>query len=262
MTSSMSDVTTSFADRLPEEARGLIEDASAQGLIVRLMGGVGIRLLLGERLAPALDRPYRDIDVITRKKDARGLETLLPARGWEAAVAFNALNGNRRLLFHDPASEAQIDVFVESFEMCHKLPLSDVLDRPGPSLPATELLMSKLQIVELNEKDRNDCYALLLGCDVREGDPSAIEPRRLASLTGADWGLHHTFELNIGRLREGYMASPLADGDVGRVAAAVDAIAEAMESAEKTRGWRMRARIGERKRWYEDPEEVDRSPDA
>jgi hypothetical protein len=251
---------TPFAGRLVQEGQELCAAAKDRGLDVRLMGGVGIRLLLGEDLTPAYDRPYRDLDIIIRRRQRREVATLLTDRGWDPAATFNALGGGRRLLFHDPASEAQIDVFVESFEMCHTLPLTDGLDRPGPSLPATDLLMSKLQIVELNAKDRNDCYALLEACDVADGDHRALEPSRLAGLTGADWGLHHTFELNLQRLRDGLTAVPNADS--GRITAAVDALATAMEDTPKTRGWKLRARIGERKRWYEEPEEVDRTAAA
>ena len=250
----MTDAAVPFTDRLPQEGRGIVADADARGLRVRLLGGIAIRLLLGERFDPAFERPYRDVDVLCGRKDGRGAERLLAARGWEPAAEFNALNGARRLLFHDPLSEAQVDVFVGEFSMCHELPLADSLGRPGPSLPATDLVMTKLQIVELNAKDRSDLYALLSGCDVRDGDPAAIEPARLASLTGRDWGLHHTFELNLAQLR-----AAVASGEgPASAAAAIDALTTAMEAEPKSRGWKMRAKIGERKRWYELPEEVER----
>jgi len=236
-----------FIDRLPEEARGILADAEREGLRVRLLGGIAILLLLGDRFDPAFARPYRDIDLFCHRKDGRGVERLLAARGWAPASEFNALGGGRRLLFHDPESEAQVDVFVGEFAMCHELPLADGLDRPGPSLPATDLVMTKLQIVELNAKDRSDLYALLSGAE--------IEPRRLADATSRDWGLHHTFELNLAKLREG-----IAAGEGPQAALApVEALLEAMEQAPKSRGWRMRAKVGERKRWYELPEEVERT---
>lgn len=246
--------TGSFLERLPDEARGVIADADARGLKVRLLGGIAIKLLLGDRFDAAFERPYGDIDVVCGRKDGRGLEELLSARGWEPAKEFNALNGSRRMLFHDPHSAAQVDVFVSEFSMCHVLPLADSLGGPGPSLPAIDLVMTKLQIVELNAKDRSDLYALLSGCDVRDGDPSAIEPARMASLTARDWGLHHTFELNLARLRQGVEAG---EGPAA-AAPAIDALIAAMEAEPKSRGWKMRARIGEKKRWYELPEEVDR----
>jgi hypothetical protein len=247
-----------FAGRLVEEAVELVTEAEARSLSVRLIGGVGIRLLLGADFDPAFERSHRDIDAIVRKRDAAELERLLQARGWEPAAAFNALNGSRRLLFHDPLSEAQVDVFVEAFEMCHKLRFADRLDQPGPALPATDLLMTKLQIVELNDKDRSDLYALLRGCRMGPGDARAIDPGRVAELTARDWGLHHTFELNLGRLLEGLGARAAPVEDVAAISVAIQAVMAAMGAAPKSRGWMMRARIGERKRWYDEPEEVDR----
>lgn len=246
-----------FEHRLLEEGEALVAQATEQGLAVRLMGGIGIRIVVGDRFPERCVRTYGDIDIIVGRRDARGVEELLPGRGWAPDTAFNALNGSRRLLFHDPAGSAQIDVFIEAFEMCHSLPLADSLSRPGTTLPATDLLMSKLQIVSLNAKDRTDLYALLGGCDVRDGDHRSIEPERVAELTRRDWGLHHTFELNLDRLRAG-LAAGEAPGEVG---GAIDVIAKAIETAPKTRAWRMRAKIGERKRWYDEPEEVDRPTD-
>jgi hypothetical protein len=249
---------TPFSGRLVEEAVELVAAAEARGLTVRLIGGIAIRLLLGAHFDPAFERVHHDIDAITRRRDARELERLLEERGWEPATAFNRLNGARRLLFHDPLSDAQVDVFVEAFEMCHKLPLADRLDDTGPSLPATDLLMTKLQIIELNEKDRSDLYALLRGSRLGAADARSLDPSRVAELTSKDWGMHHTFELNLGRLLEGLRGGSAPAEDVATISAAIEAITAAMDDAPKSRGWSMRARIGERKRWYEMPEEVDR----
>ena len=247
-----------FADRLVEEGAGMVAAADERGIAVRLIGGVGIRLMLGARFDPAFERVHADIDAVTRRKDARGLEALLAERGWEPAREFNALNGARRLLFHDPQSAAQVDVFVEAFEMCHTLPLADRLDAPGPSLPATDLLMTKLQIVELNPKDRSDCYALLRGCEVGHDDPRAIEPARVAELTSRDWGLHHTFELNLQRLLDGLAGHAAPAEDLAGISAGIEAVVAAMDETPKGRAWKLRERIGERRRWYDEPEEVDR----
>ena len=249
-----------FSERLHEEGRELVRAATGEGLAVRLLGGMGIRLLLADRYPPAFERSYGDLDVITRKRDARGLEQLLAVRGWEPAVAFNALNGGRRMLFHDPAGPAQVDVFVETFEMCHRLPLAESLDGSPPpfSLPACDLLLSKLQIVALNAKDRNDSYALLLGCAPDPAAASALDAERIASLAAEDWGLHHTLERNLARLLDDLPQAEVSAADGATIAARVAAIQQALEVAPKSRGWKLRARVGERKRWYEEPEEVDR----
>ncbi len=231
-------------------------EADRQGLAARLLGGVGIRLRLGQRFDPAFDRPLRDIDLLVRRRDSRKLEALIADRGWEPARSFNALNGSRRLLFHEAGGDAQIDVFVDAFEMCHSLPVADSVREPGPSLPATDLLMTKLQIVQLNEKDRDDCYALLRGSAVDAGDPDAIDLTRIARLTSEDWGLYHTFERNLARLSGDSETTPSEAAQV--IISVIKAVAIAMEGAPKSRRWRLRARIGERKPWYDEPEEVRR----
>lgn len=248
-----------FSERLDQEGRGLVEQATQQGLGLRLLGGMGIRLLLDDAYPRNLARNYGDLDLIIRRRDARALEPLLVGRGWQPAVAFNALNGARRMLFHDPGSPAQVDVFVETFEMCHKLPLSASLDWAGKlTLPAADLLMSKLQIVHLNAKDRNDCYALQIGCATAGDDLRRLDIDRIADLTREDWGINHTFELNIEVLDQHVDQIDLDQSQVGVVREGLATLRQAMHDAPKTRSWKLRAKIGERKRWYDEPEEVDR----
>ena len=245
-------------ERLLEEGPQLVLEAEQNGLSPRLLGGVGIRRLLRDRFDPAFARPLHDIDVFVRKRDSRKLQGLIQDHGWQPAREFNALNGSRRLIFNDPGSDAHIDVFVEAFEMCHSLPLADGLREPGLTLPGTELLMTKLQIVQLNAKDRDDCYALLGGCTIGGTGPATIDPARIAHLTGRDWGLQHTFELNLSRLTAdlGPRSLPQERGRV--IADGIAAVSEAISAEPKSRGWRLRARIGERKVWYDEPEEVRR----
>lgn len=242
-----------FDERLPAEGRELIADAEGRGIKARLIGGIAILLLLGDRFDATFERDYGDIDLICGRRDGSDLEAMLAERGWDPAAQFNALNGARRLLFHDPRSEAQVDVFVGEFSMCHELPLTESLEQPGPSLPATDLLMTKLQIIELNGKDRNDIHALLSGCE--PGTEVEVEPGRIAALTARDWGLHHTFERNLELLREEVERGEVPASSLG----SIEAVSAAMEAEPKSRAWKLRARIGERKRWYDLPEEVDRA---
>jgi hypothetical protein len=243
---------------LAREAVRLLAAAAQRDVPMRLLGGMGIRLRLGERLERCFQRTIDDLDFIAPRRSSHAVEALLAECGWEPERRFNALNGARRLLFHDPESEHKIDVFVEVFEMCHTLPLAERISVHQDTLPAAELLMTKLQVVSLNPKDRSDLYALLDGCEVAEHDDGAINMNRVAQLTAADWGLHHTFELNFTRLRDGLAESSLAPEQQVRIERRIGVLASAIERTPKSRSWRMRARVGERKRWYEEPEEVDR----
>jgi len=245
---------------LTVEARRLLDAFAERGLEARLLGGLAIRLALGERFPDHLKRNHDDIDLICSKRHGAEVERTLTELGWQPRREFNALNGARRLLFDDPPTGHKIDAFVENFEMCHKLPLSSRLSLRPDTLSPADLLLTKLQIVELNAKDRSDAYALLSGFPVAQGGDGAaeaIDVEWITELTSRDWGLHHTLELNFERLRAGLDEVELEPGERERIGQAIDAIADAMERAPKSRGWKLRARIGERKRWYEEPEEID-----
>lgn len=250
-------------ESLDDEARRLLAAADADSLPLGLLGGMGIRLLLGERLHPRFQREIGDLDFITTRRAGAAVETLLAARGWQPARRFNAVNGARRLLFEEPAGTRRVDVFVGSFEMCHRLPLAERLNGRAEILPAAELALTKLQIVALNAKDRGDLYALLLACELvdRDGERAtdpAIDVRRITELTSTDWGLHHTLELNFARLREDLPEIGLTAAQRELLQARIAALTTALEHAPKSRAWRLRARVGERRRWFEEPEEIAR----
>lgn len=259
----MTDTGTADVDRTinPDpvgEAERLLGAFGPTGLTVRVLGGVAIKLALGGRLPSVLDREVGDLDLICARQDGSRVEAKLAELGWEPAREFNAINGARRLLFHDPNRDEKLDVFVGAFEMAHRLPLSDRLTIRDDTLAPSDLLLSKLQVVELNAKDRDDAFALLAGFPVADEDgPEQIGIDRLVGITTSDWGWHHTCELNLGRLRDGLPGSGLSEDLRERISSAIDRIEAAMEAAPKSRAWRLRARIGERKRWYEEPTEVD-----
>lgn len=258
MIRAMAQPHTTIEPDIGVEAERLLILIERERLDARLIGGMAIRLLAADRLHPALRRPIQDLDFIVAKRHRRNLNDLLIGAGYSADDHFNALNGARRLLYEDLHHERQVDVFVETFSMCHVLPLADRIPASPRSLPAAEILMTKLQIVELNAKDRGDLYALLLSHEISLGDDAGIDAQRIASLTGNDWGLQRTFELNLQRLREALPEQPLTPEEQGIVAARIDALAAALDEVPKTRRWKLRARVGERRRWYDEPEEVER----
>jgi hypothetical protein len=162
------------------------------------------------------------------------------------------MNGRERLLFYDNPNERQVDVFVKSFRMCHEIPLEERLTVDEDTVPLAELLLTKLQIIELNEKDVRDTVALLLEHEVTDDD-TGVNATHVASLCADDWGLWRTISHNLGALRD-RVESYEVDRDA--VTGRVSVLLERIEAAPKSRSWRMRAKVGERKRWYQLPEEV------
>jgi hypothetical protein len=238
-----------------DEAQRLLELARGHGVTLALLGGVAVRLH-ADTVPPALDREYKDLDFVVPKGRGSNASKLLSQTGYEPEVSFNAMNGNERLLFLDPAHGRQVDVFIGSFRMCHVIPLSDRLSPDQPTVPLAELLLTKLQIVELNEKDIRDTVLLFHGHEVAEHDDNAVNAARIAELCASDWGLWRTITANLRRCGELLNGYDLAEDDRRRVSARLGAVLEQIEAAPKSRGWKLRDKIGERRRWYELPEEV------
>ena len=149
------------------EARQLIRLAAEQGLVMRALGGVAVFLQSADG-QPRLVRSVKDIDLAVAKGNGKAASRVLAQAGDVADEMFNALRGSRRLLYHDPRNGRHVDVFVGEFSMCHELPLTARLGRDPLTVPREELLLSKLQVVELTGNDQLDIYNLLYHHDVGE----------------------------------------------------------------------------------------------
>ena len=240
-----------------EETFRLVGAAAEQDVPLRLLGGLAIRLHLSDRsVHPAFDRGLKDIDFVTPRGEDRRAASFIESMGYEPNRTFNTMNAGRRALFYDAANKRQLDLFVGSFEMCHAIPIADRLDLEPVTIPLAELLLTKLQIVELNEKDQRDILALLLEHEVGDGDDEMINSAHIAQLCAADWGLWRTCKLNIERTREAVNSYGLAPAEHDLLSSRIEALWSAIESEPKTRRWKLRDRVGDRVRWYEEPDEV------
>jgi hypothetical protein len=248
--------TAPLADVLAE-ARRLVDMAEANAVALRLIGGAAIHLRAGERVPVQLRRAPKDIDVAVAAGSGREVSSLLTRGGYEPDEGFNVLEGSRRMLFRDMVNGRQIDVFVREFSMCHRIPIEERLLLEPVTIPLAELLLTKLQIVQLNAKDEIDAFAMLQAHEVGGSDGASINGARIAELCARDWGLHKTATLNLDRLRTRLDELEIPTAERERISAGLVALSDAIEAAPKSRGWRMRARLGERVRWYEQPDEID-----
>jgi len=237
------------------EAERVLDAAEAQGVPLRLIGGVAVKLHT-PAMSPALARTYGDIDTATVKGQNRPVTELMTGLGYEAAQQFNALHGASRMLFHDRANERKFDVFVDGFELNHSIPITARIDVEQRTIPLAELLLTKLQVVEFTDKDMRDTVALLVGHEVGDHDGETINAAVIAALTADDWGLWRTTQLNLERLRDGVRTLDLPEADRQLVLARVDSLWKRIEDEPKSRRWRLRSRVGDRKRWYQVPDEV------
>jgi hypothetical protein len=246
---------TAILTDIVDEAHRVLGAAGRDETTLALLGGLAVRLHASE-IPPSLDRQYKDIDFAVPKGHGRLAADLLDSLGYDPAKEFNALNGRERLLFHDPEHGRQVDVFVGSFRMCHEISFDGRLSPEEPTVPLAELVLTKLQIVELNEKDVRDTILLFYGHEVSDHDDEAINGQRIAELCAGDWGLWRTLTHNLVRCRDHIGEYALPAEDAQRVSDRLSDLLARIEAYPKTRGWKLRAKVGERKRWYELPDEV------
>jgi hypothetical protein len=236
---------TPLADPVAE-ARRLIGLAAERGLVLRALGGVAVCLQAPDG-KPRLPRRVKDIDLAAAKGTHKAAIKVVLEAGYVADEMFNALRGSRRLLFGDPVNGRHLDVFVGEFAMCHDIPLTARLDSRALTVPGDELLLTKLQIVELTENDQSDIYNVLFHTEIDTGF--------IAALCAADWGLWRTCELNVERSLANLGKSALDTGERARVAAKLSTLRDRIEAEPKPLKWRMRNQVGDRVRWYNEPEE-------
>jgi hypothetical protein len=151
-----------------------------------------------------------------------------------------------------------VDVFADELHFCHRIPFKGRLDLDSPTICTTDLLLEKMQIVEINLKDFKDTIVLMLEHPLSHEQPGqkSIDTGYIADIMRQDWGFYHTFTTNLKSV-PGYLDQFSSLGEEGRsvIRGWIDRLLEAIEAAPKTLGWKMRAKIGTRRRWYREVSE-------
>ncbi|GEM_PF-103168 len=241
-----------------DEALSLVTKAAGEGIEVRLLGGMAVRVLC-PAFPPRPASGLQDIDLASVTSSRKALQKFLLDQGHLPDKNFNALYGHKQLYFVSASSGRPIDVIIDKLVMCHELDFRDRISRMPYTLDVLDVLLSKLQIVELNEKDVRDIVYLLSAYPVRDGsEPGTIALDLFRPLMAEDWGWWKTVTMNLAKVREmlaGRGDALVPDGAPHDAASAAAALAAAADAVPKSRRWRLRARIGDRVRWYQEPQE-------
>ncbi len=256
------------AEEIAAEAARLVGLATAERLRVRLMGGLAIRFQSPTAQRPPYTRVYRDLDLVAHGRDVAALRRLLEREGYAGDKLFNAIHGAQRLVYTASGGRWSVDVVIDELAMSHTIVLKDRLATDGPTLDLADLLLTKLQIWETNDKDLGDAVCLLadhplapagrlVAGPAADGRPGPIDLVRLRAVLGSDWGLCHTVERNLRAVADAWSRRPAPEAPFP-VDVQVAALLADIEAAPKSLGWKARARVGERVRWYETPEEARR----
>ncbi len=239
----------------------IISRARETNTHIQLIGGWAIFYRTKDRTVSRnydfLQRSYADIDIVGKSKEKRKIFDTLSKCGYVSDDRFNGLYGDSRLLFRK-GSEV-IDVFLDKFEMCHTLDLSDTLNYLDDTIGVGELLFTKLQIVEINEKDIKDAIRLIFYSDLEDKGRRDYNPKDfLVEACSEDWGVYKTITLNLGKVSDYAKTLQFVPEDLEMLNSKIEIITKSIENSDKSIRWKMRSKIGEKVRWYELPEEKKR----
>lgn len=241
------------------EAKAVIAAANERGLHLRLLGALAVieQCPNGVWLLEKTNRVLTDLDFMGYDREIRDVEAMFGELGYEVlggrGVTMDVWVGRR--IFHDPSGvRRRVDVFLDRLDFCHPIELKGRLEMESVTIPLTDILLEKLQIVEINEKDLKDLVVLLLEHQVADGqEPGAFDAAYLVDLLSGDWGFSYTVSLNLDRIRRYMETIPdLTEDQRGLVSARIEEIWGRVEKAPKSLKWKLRARIGTSRKWYQE----------
>jgi len=252
----MTDVPAS----LQELARQLVEEGQTRSITLRLLGSIAVRELCAGRadFLAELDRePPIDIDLVGYLKQQGRITQMFKELGYriDPTIAQSQEWGVQRLIYYAPATGIKVDIFLDVLRMSHTIDFKKRLGESAITVAPVDLLLAKLQVFRITEKDIKDIAAIMLVHDLE----SAIDVPYLLGLVRQDWGLCYTASQNLA-LVDGWLENRhgLEPGDASTVRSRLATLRGRIVAEPKSLRWRMRAAVGPRIPWYEEVGEVER----
>jgi hypothetical protein len=242
-----------------EEAAKIVDAAKEKGIVLRIMGATAVRIHCPKfsPLHDALQREITDIDFVGYGKQNGNVLKLLDALGYVSDKRMRMFQFMGRYLFENPTNKRHIDVFFDKLEFCHTIDFKGRLELDYPTISLSDILLEKMQIVQINEKDIKDAIVMLREHEIGIEGKETINSDYISDLLSKDWGFWYTVTTNLGKVRAFLPEyQRLSAEDRSDISCKIDKLSEAIDKHEKSFGWKMRAKTGTRQRWYREVDET------
>ncbi len=241
-----------------EEARLLTDDAQKQGIILRVMGPIALYFHFPEyvdlyrRMERLGDRVFTDIDYACYGKCRGNIVPFFEKQGYELEKRSAMLSGNTRHIYF-AGRIPMIDVFFDKLDYNHPIDYRGRLETHPYCVSMADLMLQKLQIVQINDKDLKDAMLLLLAGQIGDSDHEMINAKYIAKIMSEDWGFYYTSTLNLHKVKDASVGvAALTEQDRAIIHEKADLLLKYIEDAPKSFGWKMRAKTGTKKIWYKE----------
>jgi hypothetical protein len=246
-------------DKFENELKRIVKASSDAGILLRVIGSLAFQMHCPEfgYLQAAMGRAYTDIDFAAYGRQSKQVQGLLTSLGYTENREVFIVSEGERAIFDKPEAGLHVDVFYEKLDFCHTIYWKDRLGVDAPTIPLAELLLEKMQIVKINEKDVIDTIMLLLEHPLGDDDKETINVKRVAKLCADDWGLWRTTTMNLDKVEKlAQQYKQLTAEQKNKIESQVKVALERLENEPKPLAWKLRAQVGDRVKWYKDVDEV------
>jgi len=245
-----------------DEARKIVDEAKKKGVVLRALGGVGIRLhcLADVNFCKRLGRmglgqqEFSDLDFMAYRKQRGTMAGFFSSIGYVKRVTTLSTASSERQIYFHPEGWLSVDVFFDKLLVAnHPLDFRERLELDYPTLSLTDLLLEKLQIVTFSEKDLKDTLTILISHSMEEKDErEVINAKYIATLLSKDWGFWYTITSNLKKIESLLpQMESVTDEERSQILSKVRLLLHHIESEPKTNAWKLRAIVGPKKRWYQ-----------
>lgn len=246
-------------DKFENELKRILKASEEAGVMMRVIGSLAFQMHCPRfgYLQQAMGRAYTDIDFAAYTRQQKAIQTLMAKLGYVDNHEIFIVSGGERSIFDRADIGLHIDIFWEKLDFCHVIRWTGRLEVDSPSIPLAELLLEKMQIVQINEKDVIDTIMLLLEHPLGDTDQETINIKRVAELCAGDWGLWRTTTMNLGKVRQiAGQYEQLTPEQKSTIDSQVQKALTRIEQEPKSMAWRLRSRVGDRVKWYKEVDEV------
>jgi hypothetical protein len=223
------------------EAHRLIEEAQKQGLILRVMGPIALHIDLYRSMERLGDRVFTDIDYASYGKNRNKIVPFFEKQGYELEKRAAMMSGGDRHIYFGDCIP-MIDVFFDKLDYNHPINYQGRLEIHPYCVSLPDLLLQKLQIVKINDKDLKDAMLLLLAAPIGDIGNNKINATYIAKIMADDWGFYYTSIMNLNKVQAA----------VNGIKEKAETIIKTIELEPKSGRWKGRAKTGISKIWYKE----------
>ena len=247
---------------MKEEGPRLVREGSKRGLHIRLLGAIAFQYHCPKYnyLTAKLHRQLSDVDFAGYNSERKAIDKMMREFGYADEPMVSALFGHQRMIWDNKSNGLHVDIFFDKLEMNHDIPFTGRLELEEITIPLADMLLEKMQIVRINEKDIVDTVMLLREHTIgNSAAPETIDGGYIAELLSNDWGFYYTFTTNLKNVEDRLNLYPeLTEEDRADVSKKIHELLSILDKQPKALAWKLRARVGPKTKWYKDVEDVRR----